>query len=188
MPYRSPSPGKRGGGESTKFKIDVNSAGNAEDAQDTAVPGDALKTPAKGTGGGVVDTSNALIPKPRAAGGIWLNQSDFPHAFQSVIVYHNIKKYTHNEVYHDIWENTEEPYISNESEVYIKLELDEQAVEKVKQDEITSKNIGIQNLGLSAESSEEQLDGGGEENKEGEEAHTTNRSTDRLPLPGESEK
>ena len=185
LPYRSPSPGKRGGGESAKFKIDVNSASNHDDAQDGAGPADAMKTPAKGIGGGVVDTSNALIPKPRAPGGIWLNQGDFPHAFQNVIVYHNIKKYTHNEVSHDIWENPEEPYISNESEVYIKLELDEQAVEKVKQDEITNKNIGIQNHGLHADSSEEQLDAGGEENKEGEEGGATARSTDRLPLPGE---
>jgi heat shock protein HspQ len=101
-----------------------------------------------------------------------------------VIIYHNIKKYTHQEVYHDIWENTEEPYISNESEVYIKLELDAEAVEKVKQDEITNKNIGIQNNGLASDSSQEQLDGG-EENKEGEEANATNRSTEKLPLPGE---
>ena len=146
MPYRSPSPGKRGVGESAKFKIDINSTSAAGDAQDAA-PGD-MKTPAKGTGGGVVDTSNALIPKTRAPGGIWLNQSDFPSAFQNVIIYHNIKKYTHQEVYHDIWENTEEPYISNESEVYIKLELDEQAIEEVKQDEINNKNIGIQNTNL----------------------------------------
>ena len=143
LPYRSPSPGKRGVGESGKFKIDINSTSNAGDVQDAA-PGD-MKTPAKGPGGGVVDTSNALIPKTRAPGGIWLNKSDFPHAFQNIIVYHNIKKYTHNEVYHDIWETTDEPYISNESEVLIKLELDPEAVEKVKQDEITNKNIGIQN-------------------------------------------
>jgi hypothetical protein len=91
-----------------------------------------MKTPAKGPNGGLVDTSNALIPKGRGAGGIWLNQTDFPHAFQSVIVYHNIKKYYHNEVYHDFWEQPEEPYISNESEVYIKLELDQEAIEKVK--------------------------------------------------------
>jgi hypothetical protein len=79
LPFRSPSPGRRGAGESSKFKLDINQTGQATDAQDAA-PGD-MKTPAKGPAGGVVDTSNALIPKTRAAGGIWLNQSDFPHAF-----------------------------------------------------------------------------------------------------------
>jgi hypothetical protein len=28
-----------------------------------------------------IDLKNVLIPKTRAAGGIWLNQSDFPFAF-----------------------------------------------------------------------------------------------------------
>jgi hypothetical protein len=72
-----------------------------------------------------------------------LTQSDFPYAFQNIIIYHNIKKYTHTEIHQDIWENAAEPYISNEKEVYIKLELDDEAIEKVKADEIASKNIGI---------------------------------------------
>lgn len=104
-------------------------------------PSGDLKSPAKITK--PVDTSNAAVPKTRAAGGIWLTQSDFPHAFQNIIIYHNIKKYTHTEIHQDIWENAAEPYISNEKEVYIKLELDEEAIEKVKADEIASKNIGI---------------------------------------------
>lgn len=79
LPYRSPSPGRRGPGESGKFKIDINATSQGADAQDAA-PGD-MKTPAKGINGGAVDTSNALIPKTRAPGGIWLNRSDFPHAF-----------------------------------------------------------------------------------------------------------
>lgn len=64
---------------------------------------------------------------------MWLTQSDFPHAFQNVIVYHNPMKYSHTEVHQDIWENREEPYISNHAEVYIKLELDPEAVQKVQQ-------------------------------------------------------
>jgi hypothetical protein len=52
-----------------------------------------------------------------------------------VIVYHNIKKYTHNELHQDIWEQTAEsalpPYISNQNEVYIKLEMDAEAVQRV---------------------------------------------------------
>lgn len=88
-----------------------------------------------------------MLPKSRAPGGIWLAQSDFPHAFQTVIVYHNIKKYTHNELHQDIWEQTAEsalpPYISNQNEVYIKLEMDAEAVQRVQQEEIANKNIGI---------------------------------------------
>lgn len=109
--YRSPSPGKRGGGEAGKFKIDVNETGaghtRVEDQQENAD----FKTPAKGRA--PQDTTHALIPKPRAPGGIWLAQSDFPHAFQTVIVYHNTKRYAHNELHQDIWEHGTEPYISN---------------------------------------------------------------------------
>ena len=100
-----------------------------------------MKTPSKGAH--AVDTGNALTPKTRAAGGIWLTQSDFPSAFQNVIIYHNPKKYTHTELHQDIWETAAEPWINNEKEVYIKLELDEEAIERVKQEEITNKNIGI---------------------------------------------
>jgi hypothetical protein len=64
-----------------------------------------------------------------------------------VIGYHNIKKYTHNELHQDIWEQTAEsalpPYISNQNEVYIKLEMDAEAVQRVQQEEIANKNIGI---------------------------------------------
>jgi len=117
-----------------------------------------MQTPNKGSG--KIDISNALLPKTRAAGGIWLTQSDFPHAFQNMIIYHNTKKYSHTEVHQDIWENDQEPYISNEKEIYIKLELDEEAIERVKQEEITNKNIGIlgHGAGLSADPSSEQLE------------------------------
>jgi hypothetical protein len=90
-----------------------------------------------------VDTSNAHLPKTRAAGGIWLTQSDFPYAFQNILIYHNIKKYTHNTLHRDAWSNAAEPYIANEKEVYFKLELDEEAIAKVKQEQIDNKNIGI---------------------------------------------
>ena len=43
----------------------------------------------------------------------------------------------------DIWENREEPYISNQSEVYIKLELDSEAVQRVQQQESFYNKIGI---------------------------------------------
>ena len=66
-----------------------------------------------------------------------------PSSPNFIFFYHNIKKYNHNKIYQDIWENGSEPYISNEKEVYIKMELDPEAVEKVKQEEIMYKNIGI---------------------------------------------
>jgi len=46
-------------------------------------------------------------------------------------------------VHQDIWEHATEPYICNEKEVYIKLELDDESIEKVKQQEKLNKNIGI---------------------------------------------
>jgi hypothetical protein len=81
VPYRSPSPAKRGGGEAGRFKIDVNETAGSqarEEDQPKAEQNEALKTPGKGAH---QDTSNALLPKSRAPGGIWLAESDFPHAF-----------------------------------------------------------------------------------------------------------
>ena len=31
-----------------------------------------------------------LKPRQRAMGGVWIESSDFPHAFEHVIVYHNL--------------------------------------------------------------------------------------------------
>mmetsp|Transcript_4779 Transcript_4779/g.7210 ORF Transcript_4779/g.7210 Transcript_4779/m.7210 type:complete len:179 (+) Transcript_4779:646-1182(+) len=146
-----------------------------------------MKTPAKGTASRP-DLGSALTPKPRAAGGIWLTQSDFPFAFQNIIVYHNINKYSHSTVHQDIWENSTEPYICNDKEVYIKLELDEESIEKVKQQEKLNKNIGV--LGnLSQDQSQEQLEA--EESKDVDDAANpiaSIRSTERIPLPGELDK
>ena len=135
---RSPSPVRRGGGDASSFKIDV--------AEAHAGHGDSKHgledTKASGLHGSA-GHSTALQPKARAPGGIWLAQADFPHAFQTVIVYHNPKKYTHMALHQDIWENGEEPYISNQNEVYIKLEIDPEAVQKVHQDGKVYARIGI---------------------------------------------
>lgn len=148
--------------------------------------GDPMKTPAKGNK--PADMANVLVPKTRAAGGIWLNQGDVPHAFQYVIVYHNIKKYQHTYLHQDIWSNAAEPYISNEKEVYIKLELDPEAVEKVQQEEKNNKNIGVQGHGLATDKSTDEL-AQAEDSKEAEEGQpSTHRSTQQAPLPGEREK
>lgn len=69
-------------------------------------------------------------PKTRAAGGVWLSASDFPHSFQHLIVYHNINKYTHVQSYQDKWSDVHVPYVSNEKEIIIKLELDEEALKQ----------------------------------------------------------
>jgi len=31
-------------------------------------------------------------PKTRAAGGVWLQASDFPHSFQYILLFHNLNK------------------------------------------------------------------------------------------------
>lgn len=135
MPYRSPSPNKRGNGSVGKFRIDVNEVGNHHQESHHALsPQKSHKS---------IDPGVVLLPKTRAAGGIWLTQSDFPHAFQNVIIYHNLKKYSHCQLYQDIWSHASEPYISNEKEVYFKLELDDEAIAKMKQELIDIRNIGI---------------------------------------------
>jgi hypothetical protein len=108
-----------------------------------------------------------------------LTQTDFPHAFQNIIIYHNIKKYSHNTFHQDIWMNAMEPFINNEREVYFKLEIDEEAVAKVKQDMADNKNIGIQNK------QDEPVEGE-EPPAEGEGAGEA-EVQDRPPLPGERE-
>lgn len=137
-----------------------------------------MKTPNE-TGG---SSGPALEPRARAPGGVWLTQSDFPHAFQNVIVYHNPTKYSHTEVHQDIWENREEPYISNQSEVYIKLELDPEAVQRVQQQEAFYNKIGIQGA-VPEDASVERL-AEGEEGKGEEEGEATKRPQGD-PLPGE---
>jgi hypothetical protein len=72
---RSPSPGRRGG-DASNFKIDVNETG--------AGHGDSKQGLEETKASGLLGTaghSTALLPKARAPGGIWLAQSDFPHAF-----------------------------------------------------------------------------------------------------------
>ena len=44
-----------------------------------------------------------LKPRQRAMGGVWIETSDFPHAFQHVIVFHNMNRFENKEVYEDAW-------------------------------------------------------------------------------------
>ena len=72
---------------------------------------------------------NLVEPKTRAAGGVWLLSSDFPHSFQHIIVYHNLNKYPNVQSHGaDKWLDVNVPYISNEKDVMIKMELDEESL------------------------------------------------------------
>jgi len=46
-------------------------------------------------------------------------------------------------MHQDIWENRVEPYIGNDKEIYIKLEMDPEAIEKVEQDSREGRMIGV---------------------------------------------
>ena len=67
-------------------------------------------------------------PKTRAPGGVWVAASDIPHSFQNFIIYHNVSKMTHVSNFADKWTDPSQPYIPNEKDVILKLELDEEAV------------------------------------------------------------
>ena len=73
---------------------------------------------------------NEKKPKKRALGGVWLNTSDFPHSFQHVIVYHNMKSFQHTELYTEFWTNPNQTFTSNEKDIYIKFDLNEDSFNK----------------------------------------------------------
>jgi hypothetical protein len=54
--------------------------------------------------------------------------SDFPHSFTNFIVYHNATKMAHVANHVDKWTDAATPYICNEKDVVIRLELDEEAL------------------------------------------------------------
>lgn len=133
---RALSPSKKPG--QPQFKIDLTEAKDEDptaEKQDDAVPADDKSTKA---------ANEVLLPKTRGAGGIWLAQDDFPCAFQHIIVYHNVNKYSHCELHQDIWENAAEPYLANEKEIYVKLELDQEAVDSLKAAQQEARMIGVQ--------------------------------------------
>ena len=89
---RQGSPAKKPG--QARFKIDLTEAQAEQPAdanQDEAVPADDTQS--------VKGASQALLPKTRGQGGIWLTQNDFPSAFQHMIVYHNLSKFSHFELH-----------------------------------------------------------------------------------------
>lgn len=66
-------------------------------------------------------------PKTRAPGGVWVEAGDFPHSFTNFIVYHNTAKMSHVTSHTDKWIDHATPYICNEKDVVIRLEVDEDA-------------------------------------------------------------
>lgn len=75
-----------------------------------------------------------LKPRQRAMGGVWIESDDFPSAFQHIIVFHNMNRFENSEVHEDAWLDGSQPYIVNEKDVLLKLELDEEAFKKFKED------------------------------------------------------
>ena len=67
-------------------------------------------------------------PKTRAPSFVWVAASDIPFSFQNFIIYHIVSKMAHVTDFADKWTDASQPYITNEKDVVIKLELDEEAV------------------------------------------------------------
>lgn len=72
------------------------------------------------------DEKPEIKPRARVPGGVWIDSSDFPFAFTNLIIYHNLSSFKKTEVYNDIWQHHEQPYIANEKDIYLKLTLDEE--------------------------------------------------------------
>ncbi len=86
-PYASPEK-KRG--RAGKFAL------NLQAAQGDSEPVKTEEPPAE-------EEKKDIEPKSRAPGGVWVRASDFPHSFQSFIVYHNLTKMSHSIIHNDKW-------------------------------------------------------------------------------------
>ena len=64
-------------------------------------------------------------PRSRAPGGVWLQTSDFDHAFTDLIVFHNLNKFEHTETYSDCWSDPKVPFIKKKQGIYLKLTTNE---------------------------------------------------------------
>lgn len=116
-PFQSPEK-KRG--RTGKFALNIHatdadsSKREAEDQQQTMMPEEEKK--------------ELIEPKTRAPGGVWVHSADIPHSFQNFIIYHNTTKFNHMTNFVDRWTDAAQPFICNEKDVIIKLELDEEAL------------------------------------------------------------
>lgn len=91
------------------------------------------------------------LPRQRALGGVWIQADDFPHAFQHVIVYHNINRFANSEHYQDVWSEPEQPFIPNEKNIYVKMELDDEAFNAYKEQKGLPSEITLEDLQQKAE-------------------------------------
>ena len=87
-------------------------------------------------------------------------------------------------MHQDIWSNAEEPYINNLNEVYIKLEVDNEAVSVVQAKESFFSQIGIVGAPTSPLQEGEEPT---EESKKVEEIYASVTSN-KTALPGEKER
>ena len=51
-----------------------------------------------------------------------------------MIVYHNMSKFQHTELYSDVWTQGNQPYTANEKDIYIRLDLNEDSLAKFKEE------------------------------------------------------
>lgn len=108
---RTASPKKKLNLSNTKLSINLHNTNDEALLQNSSI---------------AFDAKPEIKPRPRALGGVWVQASDFPHAFTNLIIYHNLTAFKKTEVLHDIWQDQNQPYIANEKDVYVKLTLDEE--------------------------------------------------------------
>lgn len=90
-------------------------------------------------------------------------------------MYHNPNKYSHSELHSDLWLDSSTPYASNESDVYLKFEIDDEAVKKYEEQK---KQAAADQVSSHPASNRE---GKEEEDKEEEEV----KEIENMILPGE---
>ena len=142
---------KRRVNSKSRFTLNVRETNVNDKGEAEPVAHDASK-PATENGAGddanpdEEDKQEELKPRQRAMGGVWIETSDFPHAFQHVIVFHNMNRFENREIYEDAWLDGSQPFINNEKDVYLKLELDEEAFAKYKEDNNMDANLTLADL------------------------------------------
>lgn len=121
MIERTASPKKTKNGTSSKFNLSLHQTGMGQEA-DAAVANSGIDFTQK----------EEIKPRPRALGGVWISSSDVPHAFQNLIIYHNLSSFKKTEVHHDIWQDQNQPFVANEKDIYLKLTVDDELFNQYK--------------------------------------------------------
>lgn len=105
----------------TKFNLNLHPAATATDSA-AAATSTQEQQPAAPT----QEEKEEIKPRQRAAGGVWITANDFPHAFTNLIIYHNLSSFKKTEVISDMWVDQQQPYISNERDIYLKMTIDDE--------------------------------------------------------------